>query len=89
MRQRPLVAPTSRANATRAVEQVAVDDLVEQLLPGALASISRGTGSPLTIMLSAVSTPTTRGRRCVPPAPGSRPSFTSGSAICAPGAATR
>jgi hypothetical protein len=37
-------------------------------------------------MFSAVSTPTTRGSRCVPPAPGSRPSFTSGSAMLAPGA---
>ena len=36
--------------------------------------------APDTIMLSAVSTPTARGRRCVPPAPGSRPSLTSGSA---------
>ena len=31
-------------------------------------------------MLSAASTPMRRGRRCVPPAPGSSPSFTSGSA---------
>ena len=37
-------------------------------------------------MLSATSRPTARGRRCVPPAPGRRPSFTSGSATCAPGA---
>ena len=35
-------------------------------------------GSPLLIMSSASGTPTRRGRRCVPPAPGSRPSFTSG-----------
>ena len=38
--------------------------------PGSAASISLFTGSPLTIMFSAVSTPSTRGRRCVPPAPG-------------------
>ena len=57
--------------------------------PGSFASSSDCTGSPETIMFSAVSRPTTRGRRCVPPAPGSRPSLTSGSAICAPGAATR
>ena len=54
-----------------------------------LASCSEGTGAPDTIMLSAASTPTTRGSRCVPPAPGMRPSFTSGSAICAPATATR
>ena len=35
-------------------------------------------GSPPTIILTASSGPTARGRRCVPPAPGSRPSFTSG-----------
>ncbi len=50
---------------------------------------SEGTDAPETIRLSAVSTPTSRGSRCVPPAPGKRPSFTSGSAICAPGEATR
>ena len=54
--------------------------------PAPCASSSLFTGSPLTIMFSAVSTPSTRGRRCVPPAPGIRPSFTSGSAICVPGA---
>jgi hypothetical protein len=54
-----------------------------------MASISLLTGSPLTIMFSAGSTPSTRGRRCVPPAPGIRPSLTSGSATLAPGAATR
>ena len=57
--------------------------------PGNCASSSLLTGSPLTIMFSAVSTPSTRGRRCVPPAPGRMPSFTSGSAMLAPGAAMR
>ena len=51
--------------------------------------LAAGTVAPDTIMLSAVSTPIARGRRCVPPAPGRRPSLTSGSAICAPGVATR
>ena len=37
-----------------------------------------GTCWPLVIISSAFSTPTMRGRRCVPPAPGSRPRFTSG-----------
>ena len=38
---------------------------------------------------SAVSTPSTRGSRWVPPAPGISPSLTSGSAMLTPGAATR
>ncbi len=38
-------------------------------------------GSPEIIMSSASGTPTTRGRRCVPPAPGSRPSLISGKPI--------
>jgi hypothetical protein len=50
---------------------------------------SEGTLSPETIMLVAYSRPSSRGRRCVPPAPGSRPIFTSGSATCVPAATTR
>ncbi len=42
-----------------------------------------------TIMASAFSTPTTRGRRCVPPAPGRMPSLTSGRPSRAVGQATR
>ena len=57
--------------------------------PGTPASISLFTASPLTIMFSAVSTPSTRGRRWVPPAPGMRPILTSGSATLVPGAAMR
>ena len=53
------------------------------------ASCVAGTLAPETIMLSAASTPIARGSRCVPPAPGRRPSLTSGSAICASRAATR
>ena len=48
-----------------------------------------GTGSPSEVIVAAASTPTTRGRRCVPPAPGSRPSFTSGTPSFADGTATR
>ena len=40
--------------------------------PGSAASVSLCTGSPETIMFSAVSSPSTRGRRCVPPAPGTQ-----------------
>ena len=54
-----------------------------------LESIAAGTEAPETIRLSAVSRPTARGSSCVPPAPGRRPSFTSGSAICVEGVATR
>ncbi len=53
------------------------------------ASFSAGIDAPETIRLRAASRPTARGSLCVPPAPGRRPSFTSGNAICVPGAATR
>jgi hypothetical protein len=42
------------------------------------ASSFAGTGSPFAIMSIALRAPTSRGSRCVPPAPGSNPSFTSG-----------
>jgi histidyl-tRNA synthetase len=57
--------------------------------PGSMASISLLMASPLTIMFSAASTPKTRGNRWVPPAPGMRPSLTSGKATSQPGAAMR
>ena len=56
---------------------------------GDLANRATGNGSPDNITLSAPSTPIRRGRRCVPPAPGSRPSFTSGRPIRAVASATR
>ena len=74
------IAPASRSPSIT---------LSNSFCPGSDASTSLFTGSPLTIMLSAVSTPSTRGRRCVPPAPGIRPIFTSGSATGTPGAPTR
>mmetsp|Transcript_27940 Transcript_27940/g.88997 ORF Transcript_27940/g.88997 Transcript_27940/m.88997 type:complete len:262 (+) Transcript_27940:1871-2656(+) len=46
-------------------------------------------GRPEVMTLMACLTPTSRGRRCVPPAPGRMPSFTSGSESVAPSAATR
>ena len=82
----------SRANATAASAVAAVSPSTirsNSFWPGTLASTSLFTGSPLTIMLSAVSRPSTRGSRCVPPAPGMRPIFTSGSAMLAPDAAMR
>src|SRR5690349_13499751 len=56
---------------------------------GVLPSVDAATGSPPTIMSSAGSAPTSRGRRCVPPAPGMRPSLTSGRPSLASAAATR
>ena len=53
------------------------------------ASCSAATGSPETIMLTAVSRPTARGRRWVPPPPGRMPIFTSGRPSRAPRTATR
>ena len=46
-------------------------------------------GRPLVIISSATSGPTMRGRRWVPPAPGSRPRLTSGRPTFAEGTATR
>jgi len=46
-------------------------------------------GSPLVIISSARCAPKMRGKRCVPPAPGKIPSFTSGKPSFADGTATR
>ena len=46
-------------------------------------------GSPDTIILRANFSPTSLGSRCVPPAPGTMPSFTSGSPKRLPASATR
>ena len=46
-------------------------------------------GLPSSINVSAASNPTSRGMRCVPPAPGSSPRLTSGRPILVPGDATR
>ena len=53
------------------------------------ATDSDFTGLPVTIISNAFSAPTARGKRCVPPAPGRMPSFTSGNASWAPASATR
>ena len=69
-RQRPLLGDIA-GELRGAVDQVAVDDARRTASAAeSAASSSLFTGSPETIMLSAVSTPTTRGSRCVPPAPG-------------------
>jgi hypothetical protein len=63
--QRPVLLP--------AMDSADVAILSNSFCPGSMASISLLMGSPLTIMFSAASTPSTRGRRCVPPAPGISP----------------
>ena len=87
----PPLAATSLAKAMASSSSDSGDAAIlsNSFWPGRPASTSLFTGSPLTIMFSAVSAPSTRGRRTVPPAPGIRPSLTSGSAILAPGAAMR
>ncbi|MNT50262.1 hypothetical protein D3C72_1871760 [compost metagenome] len=79
----------ANARASAASDSADAAILSNSFWPGTAPIISLLTGSPLTMRLSAASTPITRGRRCVPPAPGIRPSLTSGSAIEQPGAAMR
>ena len=64
-----------------AMASLATQDSLAKLLMASLA--------PVVIICKADSTPSTRGRRCVPPAPGTMPMLTSGSAICVPWATTR
>ncbi len=79
-------ARTRRAKTIASV--VRSPSAIASRTPSASASAA-GIGSPVTIILSAFSGPTSRGRRCVPPAPGRRPSLTSGRPTRAVGAATR
>ena len=58
------------------------------ITPTACASPA-GNGTPLVMICSAASGPTSRGSRCVPPPPGSKPNATSGSPTRADGTATR
>ena len=69
------------------LQAVLADDAIDE--PDALRLLGRGSDRPTTIIGSAASTPTTRGSRCVPPAPGRMPSLTSGSPSFAEGTATR
>ncbi len=62
--------------------------MISSTSPAASASLA-GIGSPERIIGSAFSMPTRRGRRCVPPAPGIRPSLISGRPSRVPAAATR
>ena len=80
------LAALSRAKATALATRS--DSETASTSPLASAS-SAETGAPETIIFSAFAGPTRRGRRTVPPAPGSRPSFTSGSPSFAPLSAMR
>ena len=75
---------TSLAKAMAAGNSSPSTSLSNSFCPGAAASFSDMTEAPVVIICRAVSTPSTRGRRCVPPAPGTMPMLTSGSAICVP-----
>ena len=79
-------ATTRRAKAIAA--SVKSTTAISSTMPSASASAAP-TGSPVTIICNAFSGPIRRGRRCVPPAPGSRPSFTSGRPTRAVAAAIR
>ena len=79
-------ATTFSAKATPAA--VRSPSTISSMRPTFSAS-SAPIGSPLTIIWSAFCAPTTRGSRCVPPAPGRRPSFTSGRPKRAPFTPTR
>ena len=62
--------------------------MISSMAPISLAFLA-GIGSPVTMGPRAATAPIRRGRRWVPPAPGSRPSLTSGRPILAVGEATR
>ncbi len=77
MRRAKAIAPLRKSPST-----------ISSMAPSASAFVA-GTGLPPVIISSAASTPTSRGSRCVPPAPGMRPSVTSGSPTFASATATR
>jgi hypothetical protein len=83
--QRPLLGQ-HLAGKRLAAGGRAFDDFLDQAVLERLGALI---GSPPTIILTASSGPTARGSRCVPPAPGSRPSFTSGRPSLASLVATR
>ena len=96
-RASPSVAQRGAADASRATTRWAKASapasevaLRRSRRSGRASALLRGdAGRRETIMSSAALHADRRGRRCVPPAPGRSPSFTSGSPSCAPGAATR
>ena len=71
--------------------ELSYGELLQQVRAVAQSLLARGLGpeTPVAIISSACPTPTMRGSRWVPPAPGTMPSFTSGSPTFADGTATR
>ena len=86
-RQRPAIGDLRRERHGGG-NDVAVDHAIEQALSRHGEHFA-GTASPLTIRFRAVSTSIARGSRCVPPAPGTRPIFTSGRPMRVPRCAMR
>ena len=80
-------ASTFFANATALATRSPSRDLVDQAVGERFVAADRI--ADRRIISSAFGTPTTRGSRWVPPAPGSRPIFTSGWPYCALGSPTR
>ncbi len=76
----------SRANAIAPASRS--PSMIRSRIPNSRASRAE-TELPLAHISTALATPANRGRRCVPPAPGMMPSFTSSWPTCASGAATR
>ena len=84
----PLPSATAARAQARAPAMKSSPSMTSSTMPRSLAT-GPGMGSPERMKPRAFSAPTRRGRRCVPPAPGSRPSFTSGRPTGAFGAMTR
>ena len=85
-RTRDLVPARPRACATAAARSS--PSTSRSIRPSASAC-ALGTRAPLQASSMALGTPTRRGRRCVPPAPGMMPSVTSGGPPTVPAAAPR
>ena len=81
-------ARSASSRATLIVSSRRSPSTTRSTMPSLCASLAP-TGSPAQIISIAFSTPTSRGRRCVPPDPGRMPSFTSGRPTFAEGTAIR
>ena len=81
-RRFPACATSARAAASRS------PSTTRSTIPSVAASLAP-TRRPAPMSAMARATPTSRGSRCVPPAPGRMPSFTSGSPTVAPAVASR
>ena len=85
-RQARLPRATVRANSRAASRRFLPGGTIESSRPASRAACAF-MGSASATMRHAARTPTSRGRRCVPPAPGTKPRLTSGKASwasCAP-----